>query len=92
MKNGNLSDFVDGLYYGYEMLFEYNGTKYFIQGWTQEGKCYMFLDMPDEKLVDYIWEYEAPTMRACAEAFLNEKLWNGQTFFDVERDITWSDW
>lgn len=92
MKNGNLSDFVDGLYYGYEMLFEYNGTKYFIQGWTQDGKYYMFLDIPDKKLADYVWKYEASTMRECAEAFLNEKLWNGKTFYDVEKDTTWIDW
>lgn len=92
MKNGNLSEFVDGLYYGYEMLFEYDGTKYFIQGWTHNGKCYMFLDVPYKKSADYLWKYEALTMRECADAFLNEKLWNGKTFYDVERDIMWIDW
>lgn len=92
MKNGNLSEFVDGLYYGYEMLFEYNGVKYFIQGWSQDGKCYMFLDIPYKKTTNYLWKYEALTMRECANAFLNEKLWNGKTFYDIEQDIIWIDW
>lgn len=92
MKNGELRDFVDGLYYGYEMLFVYDGIKYFVQGWTQDNKCYMFLDIPDKKYEDYVWKHEAPTMRECAEAFLAEKLWNGKTFYEIEKDATWVDW
>ena len=92
VKNGELRDFIDGLYYGYAMLFVYDEVKYFIQGWTQDNKCYMFLDIPDKKQKDYEWKYEAPTMRACAEAFLSEKLWNGKTFYEIEKDVIWVDW
>lgn len=92
MKNGNLNEFINGLHYGDEMLFVYAKTKYFIQGWKQNGKCYMFLDAPDEKQEDYVWKYEAYTMRECAEAFLSEKIWDGKTFYEIEKDVMWGDW
>ena len=92
MKNGELRDFINGLYYGYEMLFEYNGIKYFIQGWTKNGKSYMFLDIPDKNQNDYLWKYEAPTMRECADAFLSEKLWSNKNFYEIEKDVDWVDW
>ncbi len=92
MQGGNLNDFIDGLYYGYEMIFEYDNTKYFIQGWSKDNQSYMFLDVPTEDSNNYIWKHEAKTMKECAEAFLSEKLWNGKTFYDIESDVLWSDW
>lgn len=92
MKNGNLNEFINGLYYGDEMLFVYDKTKYFIQGWTQNDKCYMFLDVPDKKQENYVWQYEAKTMKECAEAFLSEKIWEGKAFYEIEKDVMWSDW
>ena len=38
MKNGNITDFLDHLYLGEEIVFEYEGKKYFIQGWWAEDK------------------------------------------------------
>ena len=31
MKNSDITDFMDQLYYGGELVFEYDGTKYFLQ-------------------------------------------------------------
>ncbi len=92
MQGGDLKDFIDGLYYGYELIFEYKGVKYFIQGWHENDKNYMCLDIPYRESNDYVWEYEAKTMRECAEAFLDEKLWDGKTFYEIEKDVVWSDW
>lgn len=92
MKNGELSDFIDGLNYGYEMLFLFDGIKYFIQGWTKDNKCYMVLDIPEKTQSEYVWKYEAPTMRECADAFLSEKLWTNKNFYEIEKDVTWVDW
>lgn len=92
MRNGNLRDFIEGLHYGNEMLFEYGGKKYFVQGWTEKGKCYMFLDVLHGEHPGYIWKYEAQTMSECADAFLSEKLWNGENFYEIERNVNWTDW
>lgn len=38
MINGDSREFIDGLYYGDERFFYYNGCKYFIQGYYVDGK------------------------------------------------------
>ena len=44
MINGDVNEFVDGLYYGDERIFLYNGKKYFIQGYGVDGKPTLFLE------------------------------------------------
>ena len=41
MIDGNVSEFVDNLYYGSEMYFVYSGKKYFIQGWVKDSIHYL---------------------------------------------------
>ena len=38
MINGDVNDFIDGLYYGDERFFIFKGSKYFLQGYYVEGK------------------------------------------------------
>ena len=40
----------------------------------------------------YLWEYQAETMRECAEAFLNAEIWGGKDFIQIQENVTWSDW
>ena len=93
MKNGDISDFMDQLYYGGELVFEYDGTKYFLQGWTENDLCTMTLDIVSQKeFKDYLWKHEAKTMKECAEEFLKTPLWNGKVFPQIQKDVLWSDW
>ena len=92
MKNGNLSEFVDKLYYGEELEFEYNGKRYFLQGWTESGSSRMTLDEISEvPFESYVWECDRSSMRKCAEEFIKAPIWDGKTFFQIEADITWID-
>ncbi len=92
MKNGKINEFIDILYYGGEILFEYNDTDYFIQGWNKNGISTMVLDRLSKPYQDsYIWEFSDKSMRTCAEEFLRAPIWNGKTFLDIECDITWKD-
>ena len=43
MINGKLTDFVDSLYYGQEMVFMYQDVKYFVQGWWSDDKSTGYL-------------------------------------------------
>lgn len=92
MKNGNVKEFIDGIHYGYELLFIYNNTRYFIQGWTKNNKSYLVLDKPDEKTNDYVWKCEASTIYECAENFLEEKIWDNRNFYEAECEMEWTDW
>ena len=58
MKNGNLTEFVDKLYYGEELEFEYLGKRYFLQGWSEDNSSRMTLDAIDQGPFEkYVWEY-----------------------------------
>ena len=93
MKNGDITDFMDQLYYGGELVFEYAGSKYFIQGWTMDDRNFMALDyVNNEQFKEYLWKHEAKTMKECAEAFLAAPLWNGKNFSQIQEEVTWSDW
>lgn len=46
MINGNVNEFVSGLYYGDERWFLLNNKKYFIQGWVENDKFTLILDQP----------------------------------------------
>ena len=93
MKNGDINDFLDQLNYGGELVFEYAGSRYFIQGWTTTDRNFMALDyVRDEVFKNYIWTHEASTMKECADAFLSEPLWEGKNFLQIQDDVTWTDW
>lgn len=91
MINGDVKEFVDGLYYGDERWFTYQGKEYFIQGWVKEGLFYLLLDDAKVEGEDYIWKYSGESNNEAVEEFLAAKLWNGKTFFEVEKEMTWTD-
>lgn len=95
MIDGKLSEFIDQLYYGQEIVFLYNKRKYFIQGWWSADKSTTTMvleDVSDGAPEGYLWEHHAENMRKCAEAFLSAPIWDGKVFLQIERDVTWSDW
>ena len=100
MINGNISEFVDNLYYGTEMYFTYNNKKYFVQGWVKEGSHYLILDYDyetevydpsDSKCNRVIWEYSSKDAGECVKAFLDAPLWDGRTFYEAEKEMMWTD-
>lgn len=94
MKNGNVTDFLDRLYLGEELVFEYRDKIYFIQGWwEEESVATMVLDLVEKQdFHHYIWKKDANTMKACADAFLSTPLWEGKTFLQIQETVTWTDW
>lgn len=93
MKNGDIKEFLDLLYYGQELLFIFRGQKFFIQGWWKDDKARMVLDnVSIEPFSGYVWEYDAPTMKECADAFLAAPIWDGEEFLQVESEVEWTDW
>ena len=38
MINGDVNEFIDGLYYGDERFFIFDGSKYLLQGCLEAGK------------------------------------------------------
>lgn len=95
MKNGSINDFIDGLYYGQEMVFVFRGKKYFIQGWWAEGReeaTLVLTELVQEPFQSYLWEHHAARMSECAECFLRAPIWEGKCFTDVQEEVIWADW
>ena len=95
MIDGNIIEFIDKLYYGEELVFSFEGKKYFLQGFYKGNShtAVMQLDAVDaEPFSDFIWEYHADNMRVCAEAFLSATIWDGKDFLQIQENVTWSDW
>ena len=99
MINGNVNEFVDNLYYGSEMYFIFRETKYFIQGWYEKPLHYLVLDYDfDDKDVlenyefeGYVWECRSEDPNECVRAFLEAPLWDGKVFYDVEKEMIWTE-
>ena len=36
MQNGNVNEFIDLMHYGDELIFMYDGKKYFLQGFKED--------------------------------------------------------
>ena len=91
MINGDVNEFVDGLYYGDERAFVYKGQKFFIQGWL-EGKEYkLLLDRWEPPADDYVWIGSGLDRATRVKDFLNAPIWDGRTFREAEGEMEWVD-
>ena len=73
MIDGDITRFIDQLYYGQEIVFLYKGKKYFIQGWYDQDKktaTMVLEDVNEQQFTGYLWECHADKMDQCANAFL----------------------
>ena len=92
MINGNITEFLDKVYYGEELFFEYQGIDYFLQGWNKDGEAVMVLDILNQApFKEYMWECSKASMKECAEEFLNFHIWDGKNFMQIQRDVTWKE-
>ena len=100
MIGGNVSEFVDNLYYGTEMYIIFREKKYFIQGWYDKPIHHLVLDYDYETepfdgnnpdCHQNIWECSSKDPMECVNNFLSAPIWEGKTFYEVEKDMTWTD-
>ena len=91
MINGNLDFFLDNLNCGEELLFVFEGKKYFVQGWIKgeikHMECWLYEDVSKP----YIFVMDSASMAENAKAFLSAPIWGGKTFLEVEQNIEWVD-
>lgn len=91
MINGDVHAFIDGLHYGDERFFLYKGNKYFLQGYYVEGKPMLELYIIENPTVDFAWRSISDNGEYPVEKFLNAKIFNGNSFLEVEKEIEWVD-
>lgn len=92
MINGNIDEFMDKLWSGEELIYTYNGKKYFSQGYITDDGKYRFELQRWEPDADILWKTEGLSNQDSLEAFLKEPLFDGKTFWEVEKEIEWVDY
>lgn len=91
MINGDINEFTDKLWSGEELIFVYNEKKYFAQGITDENGEYSFgIQMwePEEKM---LWEISGNNSQRNYEEFMKQPVFDGKTFWEIEKDTEWVD-
>ena len=95
MINGNVNEFVDGLYYGDERWFMFRGVKYFIQGWVKNEEFTLELEQmePEPKQNSPLWTKTCSYDRKqeIVKDFLSAHIWDGKTFWQAEQEMEWVD-
>lgn len=91
MINGNIDEFMDKLWSGEELIYTYNGKKYFSQGYIMDDGRYRFELQCWEPDADVLWKTEGLSNQDSLKAFLKEPLFDGKTFWEVEKELEWVD-
>ena len=94
MINGDAREFIDGLHYGDERFFLYNGKKYFIQGYydsstNEKPMLEVYVLEPDDN--DFEWRAFSKDNNYPVAEFESAKILDGKTFWEVEKEIEWVD-
>lgn len=90
--HGNVHEFVDKMYYGEELIFIYKKQKFFLQGFLEDDGIYTtYLDRWEPPANDYIWIGRGDSKNYPVDKFLSQKLWDGKSFWDAEKNMEWVD-
>ena len=91
MINGSIDEFMEKLRGGEEVVYVYNGKKYFSQGYVNDDGKYRFELQQWEPEVKILWEIVGKSNQDSLYAFLKEPLFDGKTFWDIESEAEWVD-
>lgn len=91
MINGDAAKFIDGLYYGDERFFIYDGYKYFIQGYYESGKPMLVMYVIESDDNDFEWRAFSDNESYPVSQFEDAAIFSGKKFWEVEQDIEWVD-
>ena len=91
MRNGNIREFVDKLWGGEELIYIYNGKKYFSQGYVLENGQYRFELQQWEPEGKMLWYVEGLDHQSSLDKFLDQPLFDGKKFWEAEVDMEWVD-
>ena len=98
MKDADIQEFIDSLYYEDQAVM-YDHRKYFFNGCSysldNQGKEVFSFEIyliNDDESSEMIYWVEGITAQECIEQFLRDKIIDGKTFYELEKDMTVIDW
>lgn len=94
MINGNANKFIESIYNCQDIAFVYKNEKYWFQGhtvsdgiWAVHMECYKV----DSPCNEYVWQYNGNSLSEGQVDFQTAPIFDGKTFWDIEKDIEWLD-
>ncbi len=97
MEGGLVRDFIETMGNNDNVL-KYDGKYYFFDGfnYNKDSGIYSFIvyEVIDENCSEIIgtqFQYECKLAQECIDKFLEAKIWNGKTFYEVEKEMLWVD-
>ena len=95
MIDGNVYDFLDKLYYEDHYVI-YNNEKYFFNGCqsriSPDGKVMSVrLEIYNLSTDKTVFSVTKASASECIEAFEDALIWNGKSFWDIEKFMKWVD-
>ena len=90
MRNGNIREFVDKLWDGEELIYIYNGKKYFSQGYVLENGQYGFELQQWEPEGKMLWYVGGLDHQLSLDKFLEQPLFDGKNSGKLRQ--IWNGW
>ena len=92
MINGDAGDFIDRIYTCQDTVFIYDEKKYCFQGYMiNPNTIHMEVFQVEPSKDEYIWEYNGNSICEGQVAFQEAPIFNGKSFWEVEKEIEWID-
>lgn len=91
MIDGDPHDFLDTVCSGQDIVYLYNGIKYWFQGYSKNGINHMEVWQEEPPADGYVWTYDDADLQKCFEAFVEAPIFDGKTFWEAEENIHWVD-
>lgn len=73
------------------VFFIFEGNKYFLQGYYVDGKPMLEMYVVENPTVDFAWSMVSNNSEYPVEEFENTKIFNGKSFWEIEKEIEWID-
>lgn len=90
MKNGNPKEFIEMIYNGEDIYFVFGGITYFAQGYSLNDVWHYEIVQESPTSEFILWKFDGK-ITDVINSFEKAKIFNGKTFWEVEKDIEWVD-
>lgn len=100
MKGMNTEDFVDqlmdtdGCVRHKSFVYHFSGLRRHAgRGiWRVSVEKYRWTKEPFEDFMELVYSYESDDPEDCMNHLLEDVLWDGKSFYELEKALTWIDW
>jgi hypothetical protein len=100
MKNGSAEDFLDTLYVdnacvrSHSYVYRFSRVRYNAERglYSIDVEKYRYTEEPFSDFIEIVYYYESDDEEDCLNHIAEDVLWDGKSFYELEKALTWIDW